>query len=77
MERPMTRICGAMFLLLFRLPSLAMAVEWNAIIEAWELTQGIQWFLRGGFCEFLQRIISESWRVFGSNSQGTQGRVCW
>jgi hypothetical protein len=48
MERPMTRICGAMFLLLFRLPSLAMAVEWNAIIEAWELTQGIQWFLRGG-----------------------------
>jgi hypothetical protein len=48
MERPMTRICGAMFLLLFRLPSLAMVVEWNPIIEAWELTQGIQWFLRAG-----------------------------
>jgi len=96
----MTRSCGAMFLLLFRLPSLAMAVEWNAIIEAWDLTQGIQWFLRGGpimyqlaflrrkhlvperlrgvkrawqrgefevawgLCEFLQRIISESWGVF-------------
>jgi hypothetical protein len=48
MERQMTRSCGAMFLLLFRLPSLAMAVEWNAIMEAWDLTQGIQWFLRGG-----------------------------
>src|SRR5262245_21981896 len=40
--------CGAMFLLLFRLPSFAMAVECNAIMEAWHLTQGIQWFLRGG-----------------------------
>jgi hypothetical protein len=126
MERRMTRICGAMFLLLFRLPSLAMAMEWNAIIEAWDLTQGIQWFLRGGpimyqilacsiiaravffdrlaflrrkhlvperlrgvkrawqrgefevawgLCEFLQRIISESWGVFGFNLQGTQGRI--
>jgi hypothetical protein len=70
MERRMIRSCSAMFLLLFWLPSLAMAVEWNAIMEAWDLPQGIQWFLRGGFCEFLQRIISESWRVFGSNSQG-------
>jgi hypothetical protein len=41
MEQQMTRSCGAMFLLLFRLPSLAMAVEWNAIMEAWDLTQGI------------------------------------
>jgi hypothetical protein len=38
MERQMTRSCGAMFLLLFWLPSLAMAVEWNAIMEAWDLT---------------------------------------
>jgi hypothetical protein len=37
-----------MFFLLCRLPSLAMAMEWNAIIEAWDLTQGIQWFLGGG-----------------------------
>jgi hypothetical protein len=48
MERRMTRSCGEMFLLLFQIPRPVMVVEWNRIIEAWDLTQVIQWFLRGG-----------------------------
>ena len=44
----MTRSCGGMSLLLLGLPGLVAATEGNGIIEAWGLTQGIQWFARGG-----------------------------
>jgi biopolymer transport protein ExbB len=42
------RSCGVMSLLLLGLPGLVAAAEGNGIIEAWGLTQGIQWFTRGG-----------------------------
>jgi biopolymer transport protein ExbB len=44
----MTRSCGAISLILLGLPSLVAATAGNGIIEAWGLTQGIQWFARGG-----------------------------
>jgi biopolymer transport protein ExbB len=44
----MTRSWGAISLILLGLPGLVTAAEGNGIIEAWGLTQGIQWFARGG-----------------------------
>jgi biopolymer transport protein ExbB len=44
----MTRSCGVMALLLLGLPGPVAAAEGNGIIESWGLTQGIQWFTRGG-----------------------------
>ena len=44
----MTRSWGAISLILLGLPGLVTAAEGNSIIEAWGLTQGIQWFARGG-----------------------------
>ena len=44
----MTRSCGVISLLLLGFPGLVAAAEGNGIIEAWGLTQGIQWFTRGG-----------------------------
>ena len=44
----MTRSWGAISLILLGLPCLVTAAEGNGIIEAWGLTQGIQWFARGG-----------------------------
>jgi hypothetical protein len=39
----------------------------RGVTRAWQRREfEVAW----GLCEFLQRIISESWRVFGSNSQG-------
>jgi biopolymer transport protein ExbB len=44
----MTRSWGAISLILLGLSGLVTAAEGNGIIEAWGLTQGIQWFARGG-----------------------------
>jgi biopolymer transport protein ExbB len=44
----MTRSSGAMSFLLLGLPSFPAAAVGDTIMEAWGLTQGIQWFVRGG-----------------------------
>jgi biopolymer transport protein ExbB len=47
-ERLMTRSCSAMFVLVVGLPGLVTAATGDAIMEAWGLTHGVQWFTRGG-----------------------------
>jgi biopolymer transport protein ExbB len=44
----MKRSFGVFFLLLLGLRGLALAAEGNGIMETWGLTQGVQWFVRGG-----------------------------
>ena len=47
-ERLMSRSCSAMFVLLLGFPAFVMAATGDAIMEAWGLTHGVQWFSRGG-----------------------------
>jgi biopolymer transport protein ExbB len=44
----MKRSFGVTSLLLIGLPALTLAAAENGIVEAWGLTQGVQWFVRGG-----------------------------
>jgi biopolymer transport protein ExbB len=44
----MKRSFGVISFLLLGLPSLSLAAEGNGIMEAWGVTQGVQWFGRGG-----------------------------
>jgi biopolymer transport protein ExbB len=47
-EQLMKRGVGVLSLLLTGLPGVALAAEGYSIIAAWGLTQGVQWFVRGG-----------------------------